>query len=119
MALEKDADHYYVVMELCSGKDLFDFVLDKIDNSPHGCLTERDAATITRQCLKAVMGCHSKGFIHRDLKLENFMLVGVSNACRMATPDVSCSVNTGFYMQVASGMDLGWHLCRMKLPREV
>ena len=57
-------------------EDLFDFVDDYIKHSPNGGLAERDAATITRQCLKAMIGCHTKGFIHRDLKLENFVLVG-------------------------------------------
>jgi len=37
---------------------------------------EREASIIIRQCLKAAVGCHSKGFIHRDLRPENFTLNG-------------------------------------------
>jgi len=79
----EDETDYYVVMELCTGEDLFEWVIEHLNTSPTGAVKPRDACIILRQCLKATVGCHSKGFIHRDLKLENFMLVGKDKTVKL------------------------------------
>lgn len=50
-----------IIMELCSGGDLYARV-------PY---SEKDAAHITRQLLSAIKYMHEKNITHRDLKFEN------------------------------------------------
>eukprot|EP00727_Mastigamoeba_balamuthi_P006076 m51a1_g2088 putative ca2+ calmodulin-dependent protein kinase ii (744) ;mRNA; r:1518420-1521701 len=61
-------NNVYIIMELLSGGDLYGTIAD---GSP---LPERRAAEYTRQILSAVEFMHSKGVVHRDLKLENLLL---------------------------------------------
>lgn len=72
----EDKSHFYVVMELCTGKDLLAHISDHLICQENRKDIEREASIVIRQSLKAVVGCHSKGFIHRDLKPENFILSG-------------------------------------------
>ncbi|KAM9240266.1 serine/threonine-protein kinase MARK1-like [Leptosomus discolor] len=65
--LETD-NSYYMVMELCLGGDLLDRICDKKR------LAEREVRTYTRQILSAVEHLHCQGIVHRDLKIENFLL---------------------------------------------
>jgi len=60
----------YMEMEYIEGCDLYDFMSDR-DFKP---LKESEAKNIFKQLMKAVLYCHSKGIVHRDLKLENVML---------------------------------------------
>ncbi|CAI7873671.1 unnamed protein product [Closterium sp. NIES-54] len=60
----------HLVMELCNGGDLFDF----IQGAPKGRLNERHAASVMRQLLGALHHCHSLGVLHRDVKPENILL---------------------------------------------
>lgn len=53
----------YVVMELCTGGDLY-------TRDPY---TEEEAARITRMVLSAVSYMHERNVVHRDLKYENIM----------------------------------------------
>ena len=59
----------YIVQELCLGGDLF----DRLDEQPDFHYTEAQCAKLVKQMLSAVRYLHSKGIIHRDLKLENFL----------------------------------------------
>lgn len=59
----------YLVMELCTGGDLFDRLSDK----PNHRYTEEACARVVKQICSSVRYLHSKGIIHRDLKLENFL----------------------------------------------
>ncbi|CAM9231300.1 unnamed protein product, partial [Ectocarpus fasciculatus] len=64
-----DGTNIYLVMELLSGGDLFDRVIQKSKYQEH------DALELMHQLLDAISYLHSKGIAHRDLKLENIMLV--------------------------------------------
>lgn len=55
----------YIVMELCSGKDLY-------SRDPY---TEAEAKRIMTSILEAVAYLHAKGIVHRDLKYENIMFI--------------------------------------------
>jgi calcium-dependent protein kinase len=59
----------YLVQELCFGGELF----DRLDEQPDYHYTEGECARLIKQMLCAVRYLHSKGIIHRDLKLENFL----------------------------------------------
>mmetsp|Transcript_3064 Transcript_3064/g.4317 ORF Transcript_3064/g.4317 Transcript_3064/m.4317 type:complete len:519 (+) Transcript_3064:221-1777(+) len=59
----------YLVQELCSGGELY----DRLDDQPEGQYTEGQCAELVLQMLRAVRYIHSKGIVHRDLKLENFL----------------------------------------------
>lgn len=86
-------DMYYVIMELVEGKDLFEqMVTERISHV--------DAREIVWQILEGLHALHSRGRIHKDLKLENVMVSLDSpkkrpNACRAASssPEVSPSHN--------------------------
>ncbi|OWK63439.1 Hormonally up-regulated neu tumor-associated kinase [Lonchura striata] len=65
--LETD-NSYYMVMELCLGGDLLDRICDKKR------LVEQEVRRYTRQILSAVEYLHCQGIVHRDLKIENFLL---------------------------------------------
>uniref|UniRef100_UPI00398EE805 hormonally up-regulated neu tumor-associated kinase homolog A n=1 Tax=Pristiophorus japonicus TaxID=55135 RepID=UPI00398EE805 len=59
---------YYMAMELCQGGDLMDRICEKQK------LEEREARKYTRQILSAVEHLHRHAIVHRDLKIENFLL---------------------------------------------
>jgi calcium-dependent protein kinase len=59
----------YLVQELCVGGELF----DRLDEQPDYHYTEAECARLVKQMLCAVRYLHSKGIIHRDMKLENFL----------------------------------------------
>uniref|UniRef100_A0A8C0V525 non-specific serine/threonine protein kinase n=1 Tax=Cyanistes caeruleus TaxID=156563 RepID=A0A8C0V525_CYACU len=65
--LETD-NSYYMVMELCLGGDLLERICDKKR------LVEQEVRRYTRQILSAVEHLHCQGIVHRDLKIENFLL---------------------------------------------
>src|ERR1044072_5098818 len=64
----EDRQNVHLVMELCSGGELFDRIIEK------GNYSEREAATVMRQVVNVVHICHFMGVMHRDLKPENFLL---------------------------------------------
>lgn len=59
----------YLVQEICSGGDLF----DRLNAQPQYHYTEEQCAKLVKQMLSSIRYLHSKGIIHRDLKLENFL----------------------------------------------
>ncbi|XP_044026030.1 hormonally up-regulated neu tumor-associated kinase [Siniperca chuatsi] len=59
---------YYMAMELCTGGDLMDRICERKR------LEEREVRRYTRQILSAVEHLHKHGIVHRDLKIENFLL---------------------------------------------
>lgn len=70
----EDKQNIHLVMELCSGGELFDRIVERHH------YTERDAAELIRTIVKVVHHCHQMAVIHRDLKPENFLLQDKSQA---------------------------------------
>ncbi|KAL1139697.1 hypothetical protein AAG570_006675 [Ranatra chinensis] len=60
--------HFFMIMEYCSGGELFDHIVEKNK------LSESESRMFFRQILSAVAYLHSKGYVHRDLKPENILL---------------------------------------------
>jgi calcium-dependent protein kinase len=65
----EDSRNIYLVMELCTGGELFDRIIEK------GHFTESEARNIFSQIIKAIYYCHQNKICHRDLKPENFLLL--------------------------------------------
>nr|ADB19851.1 calcium-dependent protein kinase CDPK12 [Nicotiana tabacum] len=68
-AAYEDAAAVHVVMELCTGGELFDRIVKQ------GHYSERKAAELARTIVSVIEACHSLGVLHLDLKPENFLFV--------------------------------------------
>jgi len=82
----EEVDKYFIVMELCTGPDLFTYIVENTDAAdPNGprFIPESRVSVILRQCLKAVLCCHAHGFIHRDLNAKNFMMTGSDQSVKL------------------------------------
>ncbi|GMN39604.1 hypothetical protein TIFTF001_008823 [Ficus carica] len=82
----EDAVAVHVVMELCTGGDLFDRIF-KRRRYP-----ERKAAQLTRTIVGVVEACHSLRVMHRDLKPENFLFVNEEEDSPLKAIDFGLSV---------------------------
>ncbi|PIA25566.1 hypothetical protein AQUCO_11100023v1 [Aquilegia coerulea] len=82
----EDKQNVHLVMELCSGGELFDRITAK------GSYSERAAAIIFRQIVNVVHVCHFMGVMHRDLKPENFLLINRSEDSPLKATDFGLSV---------------------------
>ena len=61
-------DRFYIVMELVTGGELFDRLVD------YGAFSEREAATLVQELGGAIALLHAQGLCHADIKPENLML---------------------------------------------
>ncbi|KAI8012894.1 Calcium-dependent protein kinase 29 [Camellia lanceoleosa] len=82
----EDPKNLYLVMELCSGGELFDRITAK------GSYSEKEAARVCRQIVNVVHACHFMGVMHRDLKPENFLLVSRDEDAPLKAIDFGLSV---------------------------
>ncbi|XP_078181403.1 serine/threonine-protein kinase PEPKR2-like [Carex rostrata] len=64
-----DKDKFYIVMELCSGGRLSDFLVKE-----RAQFCERNAAEVVKELMGIVKYCHEMGVVHRDIKPENILL---------------------------------------------
>ncbi|KAL3058000.1 hypothetical protein OYC64_010220 [Pagothenia borchgrevinki] len=77
--------HYYLVMQLVSGGELFDRILDK------GVYTEKDASMVIKQVLQAVSYLHENSIVHRDLKPENLLYYNTDENAKIMVSDFGLS----------------------------
>ncbi|RLM66096.1 calcium-dependent protein kinase 29-like [Panicum miliaceum] len=82
----EDADAVHLVMELCTGGELFDRITAK------GSYSERQAAAVCCDVLTVVHVCHFMGVMHRDLKPENFLLASPADDAPLKAIDFGLSV---------------------------
>ncbi|KAJ8772598.1 hypothetical protein K2173_027775 [Erythroxylum novogranatense] len=82
----EDRQNLHLVMELCSGGELFDRIIAK------GSFSELEAARVIRQIVNIVHVCHSMGVLHRDLKPENFLLATRDEDSPLKATDFGLSV---------------------------
>jgi serine/threonine protein kinase len=64
----EDHDYYYLVMDLVSGGEMFDHLIQ------YGAYSEADAARLMREVASALAFLHGVGVVHADLKPENLLL---------------------------------------------
>jgi Ca2+-binding EF-hand superfamily protein len=65
----ENEEKIYIIMEYCSGSDLFAYIEERNFKLP-----EKHAAEIIRKLSSAVYYLHSFGIIHRDIKPENILM---------------------------------------------
>jgi len=80
--------HIMLVMELAAGGDLLNFVRKRKK------LDEETARILFKQIIEGLGYIHSKGVLHRDIKLDNILLDGKGNV-KIADFGVSKQVKPG------------------------
>eukprot|EP00930_Biecheleria_cincta_P094083 TRINITY_DN8485_c0_g2_i1.p1 TRINITY_DN8485_c0_g2~~TRINITY_DN8485_c0_g2_i1.p1 ORF type:complete len:361 (+),score=57.65 TRINITY_DN8485_c0_g2_i1:100-1182(+) len=65
----EDKKRIYLVMELCCGGNLFEYICDIV------MFTEMQAAVVMQSMFRAVHYMHERQVAHRDLKPDNFLLL--------------------------------------------
>lgn len=78
----------FLVMELASGGELYEDLCEGENAGPYN---EARAAELFRMMLNAVSYCHSKGVVHCDLKLENFVFESRKAGAQMKLIDFGLS----------------------------
>ncbi|KAK3577896.1 hypothetical protein CHS0354_008290 [Potamilus streckersoni] len=81
----EDKNYVYLVMELVTGGELFDRIVEK------GSYTEKDASNLIRQVLEAVDYMHEQGVVHRDLKPENLLYYSIDEDSKIMISDFGLS----------------------------
>ncbi|CAI7730493.1 unnamed protein product, partial [Closterium sp. NIES-54] len=81
----KDDSAVYIVMELCTGGELFDQIIAR------GHYSERAAAEVVRVIVSVVRYCHANYVIHRDLKPENFLVSSEEEGAPLKAVDFGLS----------------------------
>lgn len=97
----ESTNEIYILQELCHGGDLF----DRLDEQPDFHYTEAQCARLVKQMLSAVRYLHSKGIIHRDLKLENFLFSSQKPDSELKMID---------FVSVSCVYLCGWQVCIYK-----
>jgi calcium-dependent protein kinase len=82
----EDTDSVHLVMEFCSGGELFDRITAK------GSYSERQATAVCRDVLTIVHVCHFMGVMHRDVKPENFLFATPADDAPLKAIDFGLSV---------------------------
>lgn len=82
----EDAVAVHLVMELCSGGELFERIVQR------GYYSEKKAAELTRMIVGVVEACHSLGVMHRDLKPENFLFMNPEEDSLLKAIDFGLSI---------------------------
>jgi len=85
----EDDDRVCLVMELCSGKELFDRLIAKKQFS------EREAQQAVYQMLLAITYLHKHNVVHCDLKLENFLYENDKSGANLKLIDFGFSKTWG------------------------
>ena len=81
----EDEEQVHIVMEYCSGKELYHRLVKKSRYS------EKDAARTTYEMLIAVNYLHQHSIVHRDIKLENFLYEDASESAPLKLIDFGFS----------------------------
>jgi len=89
LEIHETQEKLYLVMELVTGGELFDKIVEK------GSYSEADAATVVRQIVSAVQYLHGIGIVHRDLKPENLLLRKVGDHLSVSITDFGLSKIVG------------------------
>lgn len=76
----------YLVLDYCAGGELFQKVVNH-HKKKLKLYKEKDASIMIQQVLEALLHLHSKGIVHRDVKLENILVVHAENSTKVKLTD--------------------------------
>jgi len=97
----EDHRNIYLVMELSSGGELFDRIIEL------GHFTEVQAAVLMQQIVRAVYYMHENHVCHRDMKPENFLFMTKEpiekNLLKIIDFGLSCKFEVGKVMTTKAG----------------
>ena len=62
------AQHIFIIMEYCEGKEILDYILTK------NRLTEKESLKYFQQLINCLFYLHSQNIAHRDIKIDNMLL---------------------------------------------
>jgi len=82
----KDKIKFYLVLELCTGGELFERIVEA-----GGAFSEGMGARYVTQLLHAVNYLHNHHFVHRDLKPENLLLQNKAEDAPLKVIDFGCA----------------------------
>ena len=80
-------------MEECTGGELFDRILDRIETKK--LYSEKEACQIFKQMMSAVSYCHKEKICHRDLKPENLLFLTKDETSPIKVIDFGLSKTVG------------------------
>jgi calcium-dependent protein kinase len=97
----EDVRNIYLVLELCSGGELFDRIIEA------GHFKEKQAAHLMQQTLSGINYMHQIFICHRDIKPENF-LFSTKDSIEKSTLKIidfglSCQFRPGGYLKTKAG----------------
>ncbi len=82
----ENPDHLYIVLELLHGGDLYEYL-----NKRHFNILEHRARNIVHALATALYYIHSYGIVHRDIKLDNVLMVDESDDSEVKLVDFGLS----------------------------
>jgi len=97
----EDHRNIYLILELCTGGELFDRIIDA------GHFTEVQAATVMQHMFRALFYMHENKICHRDLKPENFLFTTKEaiDKCSLKVIDfgLACKYTVGQVLTTKAG----------------
>lgn len=100
----------YLVMEYCSGGELFDHLVKK------GPYSEEAASRLCKQLAEVIKYMHSHGVVHRDLKPENCLLSDSSDGALVKVADFGlANIKETAFMTNVCGT---WAYCAPEVKRD-
>lgn len=87
--IDEDCQIAIIVLEHIESDDLFDFR----QKNPHS-FTENVIGIFIKELSETIKYCHSQGVCHRDIKLENIMVVSCSGKIKFKLIDFGLSIFT-------------------------
>eukprot|EP00928_Gymnodinium_smaydae_P055654 TRINITY_DN39151_c0_g1_i1.p1 TRINITY_DN39151_c0_g1~~TRINITY_DN39151_c0_g1_i1.p1 ORF type:complete len:621 (-),score=120.19 TRINITY_DN39151_c0_g1_i1:277-2139(-) len=97
----EDEKNMYLVMDLCTGGDLFERIVQTRQ------MSEAHASVILRQILAGVRYMHEQGICHRDIKPENFLFLNKGpiedNTVKIIDFGLSCTCKPGQVLHTRLG----------------
>jgi calcium-dependent protein kinase len=85
----EDERYVHIVMEECSGGDLFDHLI------VNGQYTEREAAALLEKIIAAINHLHTLHICHRDIKPENFLFATLDKGSDIKIIDFGLATKFG------------------------
>lgn len=91
--------YVYIVMELCTGGELFDRIVSKDHYS------EKAAKAAIQMVITAVEYCHNNSVVHRDLKPENILYTNAREDATLKLADfgLACVITPTELTNIACG----------------